>query len=212
MSHALGVAAVTAAFSQRIAQAITAVANLSAAPEVRHGSPATDVNFVGANVFLCRASPSPARRNIDILTRQADGTLRQRPTAAIDLDYLVSFHGDETALEPQRLLGAVIVMLHAFPLFTAAQVNAAISASGQHGPLGGAIYDDGAEPVRFTLHAQDMDVIQKIWSLFPTTPYALSLAYGASTVMMRADLTPVVPPLATQVTVTAPPTLPPGPP
>ena len=36
---------------------------------------------------------------------------------ALNLDYLISFHGSELVMEPQRLLGSVISALHADPIF-----------------------------------------------------------------------------------------------
>lgn len=62
----------------------------------------------GVNVFLYQVRPNAALRNADLATRSASGQLLQRRQAALDLLYLLSFYGDDTELEPQRLLGSVV--------------------------------------------------------------------------------------------------------
>jgi hypothetical protein len=207
MSNSASIAAVTTALGQRIAQALSGVANLSASPGVRLGVPVVDASFVGVNLFLYRAYPSGSRRNIDLATRSPDGTLIRHPQAAVDLDYLISFHGDEATLEPQRLLGAVVVALQAAPILTAGDVNNAIVSSGEFGPLAAAAYDETAEAVRLVLQPQDMEITHRLWALFPSTPYSLSVVYAASVVVMDAEL-PISPaPPATEVVITAAPDL-----
>jgi len=191
VSNGLAIAAVTTAFSQRIAAALIAVPNLSSSPEVRLGRPGSDLNFVGANLFLYRASPNGARRNDDLTTRASDGAVVRRPQAALDLDYVISFHGDEATLEPQRLMGGVIAALHAAPILSPDEVRGVIAGAGPHGALAGADYGADAAPVRFVLQPQDMDTVHRLWALFPATPYALSVIYTGSAVVIDADVAPV---------------------
>jgi hypothetical protein len=191
MSNYLAVAAITAAFGRLLSDAVLAVPNLSAAPEVRFGRPPMDPSFVGCNLFLYRTMPSPARRNDDLATRDAGGLVVRRPQAAIDLEYIVSFYGNELALEPHRLMGCVLSRMHAQPLVTAADIRAAINGAGPHGPLAGADLDQQLQPVRFTLNPLDVDALHRVWSLFYTVPFAMSLAYTGSTLLIDADI-PVV--------------------
>ena len=52
----------------------------------------------------------------------------KRPTAALNLHYLVAFYGDENTLETQRMLAAVARELHTQPGLTRATIlNAAAS-------------------------------------------------------------------------------------
>src|SRR6266487_1097414 len=60
------------------------------------------------NIYLYQVTPNAAYRNSDLPTRRADGTVLQRPIAALDLHYMISFYGNENELEPQRLLGSVV--------------------------------------------------------------------------------------------------------
>jgi hypothetical protein len=191
MSNWLGISAVTAAFGQKIATALQAVPHLSASPELRWGRPVSDPNFVGANVFLYRASPNAARRNDDLATRSQGGVVLQQPQLSLDLDYLISFHGEETSLEPQRLMGSVIASLHASPVLLPGDVQTAGATLGP--ALSPAVADQIApdSPIRLTLQALNLESFYRIWSLFTQVPYALSVAYTASALMLQADLTPV---------------------
>jgi len=114
MSNALAIATVTETLVQVLQGALTGI-NLGSSPHVTNTRPdqQTGLPPVGVNVFLYQIAPNPYLRNIDLPTRKADGSLLQRPKAAVDLYYLLSFYGDDTTLEQQRLLGAVIRELHA---------------------------------------------------------------------------------------------------
>lgn len=209
MSNSLAIAAVTAAFGRVITLALQAVPNLSAAPELRIGRPPLDPAFVGANLFLYRVSPSPTRRNDDIATRNAEGVLVRRPQVALDLEYVVSFYGNEVGLEPHRLMGSVVALLHAWPVLTSRDVQATIAGSGPQGILAGADLDQQIEPVRFTLQPLDIENLHRVWSLFYTVPYALSVVYTGSTILLDADLAPSRAPPARTAAVGTHPALPP---
>jgi hypothetical protein len=175
---------------------------------LRIGRPPHEANFVGANLFMYRVSPSAARRNDDLGTRASDGTLVRRPQAALDLDYLVSFYGSESGLEPQRLMGSVVALLHAVPLLTPSAIHAAIASSGPLGILAGSDLDQQLEPVRFSLIPLDTESLHRIWSLFHHLPYSLSVAYTASTLLLDADMVPSRAPPARQAVIGATPALP----
>src|SRR5450755_3585935 len=70
------------------------------------------------NIYLYQVTPNAAYRNSDLPTRRPDGTVVQRPMAALDLHYMISFYGNENELEPQRLLGSVARTMHAQPYLT----------------------------------------------------------------------------------------------
>ena len=58
--------------------------------------------------------PNAALRNSDLPTRNHRSVVVQRPTCALDLHYLLSFYGDDSKLEPQRMLGAVVRRISRF--------------------------------------------------------------------------------------------------
>ena len=124
MSNSLAIATVTEALKNLL----TSYLDLSevSASQVSTLSPdaPTGIAIPGINVFLYQISPNAALRNQDLPTRLADGTLLRKPQAAVDLHYLLTFYGDYATLEPQRLLGAATVALHANPVLSQTQIQA----------------------------------------------------------------------------------------
>src|SRR5262249_17298547 len=118
MSSYLAIATVTAALQQTLQQAVG-----NAVPNAKVGFSRPDSAGGGTesplvNVFLYQVTPNAAYRNVDLPTRRPDGTLVDRPQAALDLHYLFTFHGNENQLEPQRLLGAVTSVLNQQPVLS----------------------------------------------------------------------------------------------
>jgi Pvc16 N-terminal domain len=139
------------------------------------------------NIFLYQVVPNAALRNADLPTRRADHTLLQRPQTALDLHYLISCYGTEVGLlEPQRLLGCAVAALHARPTLSRELIAEAISGT----TLSGSDLADQVEAIRFVPLSLNLEELSKLWSVFFQTPYALSVAYQASVVLIDADLTP----------------------
>src|SRR5215469_16224450 len=128
MSNFLAIATVTAAL-QQILQ--TPVGNAVALAQVGFNRPdPTNTTAPLVNIYLYQITPNAAYRNADLPTRRADGSLVQRPQAALDLHYLFTFHGDDSKLEPQRLMGAVVTTLQAQPLLSQQNITAALNQYG----------------------------------------------------------------------------------
>ena len=127
MSNFLAIANTTAAIVQLVQTAIGAdvpgATVTTTRPELLDNPAGPTVN-----VFLYQVTPSSARRNEDLPTRRSNGTVVQRPQSALDLHYLFTFHGDDTQLEPQRLLGSVARTLEAQPALTATLITDAVNA------------------------------------------------------------------------------------
>ena len=127
MSNHLAVAAVSATLVQLLNEAITqdfdgatvvagrpdAVTGPNVDPEVR--------------VFLYRVEQNAAWRNTDLPTRGNQGALVERPQAAINLQYLLTFVGNEADYAPQRLLGTALRTLHFHPILTRAEIGRRVS-------------------------------------------------------------------------------------
>lgn len=127
MSNYLAVATVTATLSRALTAAVAADVPGATVTTLRpddstNGTPAT-----GVNIYLYQVAPNAAWRNTDLPTRSDDGGLIRRPRVALDLLYLMSFYGNEVQLEPQRLLGSVVRMLHTRPVLTRQMIRDAIS-------------------------------------------------------------------------------------
>ncbi|GAA4697060.1 Pvc16 family protein [Phytohabitans rumicis] len=159
-------------------------------PDIRH---ADGPSGPGANIYLYQVSPDPALRNVDLPTRGPDGRVTQRPQAALTLYYLFSFYGDDSEMEPQRVLGTTVRTLHARPLVTRALIQAVTDAAAHdqpvHPDLAESDLAEQADLVRVTPLGLNLEELSKLWSVFFQVPYALSVAYQASVVLIEEPVT-----------------------
>ena len=185
MSHDLTLATASAALADLIEDwADAAVAGTDVAT-VRPDTldPAEDQSAI--SVFLYQASHNPASSNRDLPTRRGDGTLAERPLVALDLDYLLTFFGDERRQVPERLLGATVTGLEAEPVLSQQRILDAVT-SRPH--LAGSALADQLERVKLTPVRLNLEELSKLWSVFFQTTYRLSVTYRASMVLLRPDL------------------------
>lgn len=182
MSNALAVATVTTAIAQIVRAA--AQSAVSGADVLTERPDTTALAQPRIRLFLYHVTPNAALRNNDLPTRAADGTTRQRPVAAIDLHYMLAFYGAETVLEPQRMLGAVVRDLHSKPLLTRDMIANAIASQSF---LTDSNLADAVEQVKITPESLDMEELSKLWSVFYQTPYALTLGYQATVLLIESD-------------------------
>jgi hypothetical protein len=193
MSNNLAIATVTRALQGIVQQAVGSVVP-GAGVLTRRPTRISDTEQQNAsvNLFLFQATANDAWRNEDLPTRSADGTLRRRPRLAVDLFFMLSFHGDDAALVPQRMLGAVLAELHREPRLTAPAIrNAIATAGGDRGPLADSDLADQVESITLTLQRPTLEELSKIWSVLFQVPYSLSAFYVASAVFLEPDVQPV---------------------
>lgn len=196
MSNALAIAAVTETLVSLIGDSLAASG--VPVPGVTALSPDGPGPFPnpGVNVFLYQVTPNTAYRNFDLPTRAADGSLLKRPQVALDLHYLLTFYGDDSQLEQQRLLGATALALHANPTLPRSRIKTV-----QSDPalpfLNTSTLDLQAELIRFTPIVFSLEELSKLWSFLLKTDYVLSTAYIASVVLIETD--DLVPPQALPV-------------
>ena len=187
MSNHLAIATVTAALRKRLESALTADLT-DLAVTVNHGRPdgaSKGQPEARVNLFLYQVSPNGALANADLPTRGAGGRLVARPTVALDLHYLITFYGDETQLEPQRIMGSVVRMLEAKPVVTRELIEA-VTADTNFPYLSESDLAQAVETVKFTPEPLSLEEMSKLWSVFFETPYGLSVAYRASVVTIEA--------------------------
>lgn len=189
MSNFLAVATVTATLQHVLQSVIGTDVPGSTATMVRPDAQGHGTPDVGLNIFLYQITPNTTLRNADLPTRDADGQARQRPNAALDLYYLMSFYGKESQLEPQRVLGSVVRQLHSRPLLTRQMIRDTVT-NPTYSYLAASNLADAIEPVRFTPLGLSLEELSKLWSVFFQTQYALSAAYRASVVLLEEELTP----------------------
>lgn len=187
MSNYLAIATVTATLRQILQESI---AELEINANVTHMAPKSsffDKDLCGINIFLYQVTPNSSWRNMDLPTRRHDGRLVQRPQVALDLYYLLSFYGDETKLEPQRLLGRAVSALDSEPILTGARIEDAIS----NDYLADSDLAEQIERVKFIPLSLNLEELSKLWSLFADkSAYALSVTYQASVVLIEEEITP----------------------
>lgn len=187
MSNFLAVATVTETLRQMLDAAINRdISGGARATAVRptgiDKSSTAGLPEVGVNVFLYQVIFNAERRNSDLPNRRADGSLMQRPKVALDLNYLLTFYGDEKQLEPQRVLGSVISALHSRPVLTHSQIKKALVADEI---LGSSDLAEEQEQVKFTPLPLTIEEMHNLWSGFFQSPYVLSIAYQASVVFIE---------------------------
>src|SRR5436309_11922535 len=98
MSNFLAVATVTAALTEFIQAAIGPDVGAASVTTTRPDGSGTGTPATSVNVYLYQVTPNAAFGNVDLPTRRANGDLVQRPQAALDLHYLLTFLGDEGKL------------------------------------------------------------------------------------------------------------------
>ncbi|MEW2397726.1 Pvc16 family protein [Streptomyces sp. NPDC046862] len=187
MSNALAIAHVTQALAVLI-ESNLAGPELDLAVKMELGKPpAEPPSEPTISVFCYQVTPNVSQRGNDLPTRAADGTLRKRPAAALDLHYLISAYGEESELVGERLIGSVVRTLHEIPILP----KDVIERAGEKPYLAGSDLVEAAQRVRFTPTVMDIDETSKLWGMLYQTPYALSVVYQAALVFIEGRETPV---------------------
>ncbi|MFC5802036.1 DUF4255 domain-containing protein [Streptomyces formicae] len=180
MSNALAVATVTQALALLIESNLGPEMDIAVKVETRR-PPAEAPAEPTVNVFLYQVTPNASMRHHDLPTRASDGTLLKRPAAALDLHYLISAYGEEAELVGQRLIGCVVRTLHEIPVLP----RELIELAAERPYLAGSDLAQSPQKVRFTPTVMDVDETSKLWGMLHQTPYALSVAYQASLVLIE---------------------------
>jgi Pvc16 N-terminal domain len=189
MSNFLAIATVTATLSRQLQNVIGTDVPGATVTNLRPDGSGGGTPAPRVNLYLYQVTPNATWRGHDLPTRRSDGSLTQRPQVAFDLQYLLSFYGDEAQLEPQRLLGSVARTLHARPVLTQRMIRDAI-ASPTFTFLAPSNLAEALESVKLMPLSLDLEALSKLWSVFFQTPYALSLAYQANVVLIESDDVP----------------------
>jgi hypothetical protein len=193
MSNHLAIATVTASFAEILRSAArTVIPNADTEISTRRpDDPRTQNTPPRINLYLYTVVPNAALRNADLPGRRSDGSLIQRPQAAVDLHYLLTFYGNEGQYHSQRLMASVIASLHARPVLSQEAIRALIqSVQNPNHAQNVLITSDLAEQVelvRFSPMSLNLEELSKLWSVFFQTPYWLSIAYQASVVLIEPE-------------------------
>lgn len=211
MSNFLAPATVTATLVELLRRATSAAvagAQVTAVPPSARGDRAGPPRV---NVFLYQVAFNGDLRNQELPVRRPDGSGASRPFVPVDLRYLISFYGDETALEPQRLLGATVAALHATPVPTrelVAEVVVAATRSDPNHPLASSDLAEQPIPVRLTPVVLSIEEHARMWSNLFQIPYVLSIPYIAAVALLESKIAVTPAPPATRVGMAVGPTEP----
>ena len=186
MSNFLAIATATATLRQILLDSVKSDVSGADVTTLQPGGWKSGSSATGVNIYLYQVTPNAAWRNLDLPTRSPSGQLVQQPRIALDLHYLLSFYGDESTLEPQRLLGSVIRTLHARPVLTRQQIYDTLT-NQAFNFLAGSNLADELELIKITLVSLALEELSKLWSIFFQTTYTLSLAYKASVFAIESD-------------------------
>jgi len=182
MSNALAIATVTTALAQIVRTAVQSV--LPGSDVLTERPDSAPLGQPRARLFLYQVSPNGSLRNNDLPTRASNGNVVKRPTTALDLHYLLAFYGNENDLEPQRMLGAAVRDLHAKPVLMRQMIADAIASEAF---LADSNLADAVEQVKFTPLGFSLEELSKLWSVFFQAPYALSIAYQGTVVLIESE-------------------------
>lgn len=188
MSNYLAISTVTATLQKILQTAIQVDVEGARVTTVRPDGIGRSTPETGVNVYLYRVTPVNWR-NADLPTRRSTGELVKRPQIALDLNYIFTFYGNEVELEPQRLLGSVMRSLHARPILTPEIIRDTVEDS-TFRYLRGSDLADQLEQIKIMPLPLSTEDLSKIWSVFFQTPYALSVAYQVSAVLVESDEIP----------------------
>lgn len=177
MSTYLAIATVTASLQAILSEAVGVVAGARAVIEDPHKDEG-DASAARVNIVLYQIAPHAAWRASDA-----------REQAALDLHYLLTFHGDRGRFEPQLLLASAIAKLHDERVLTAARIHEAEDRS-TFASAAGSNLELQDDPVTFAPLALTLDDLSKVWSSLFQAPYALCAAYKAGTVLIDREDAP----------------------
>jgi hypothetical protein len=147
------------------------------------------------NLFLYHASPNPALRNIDLPSRDRQGSRIANPSLALDLHYLLIVHG-ASEFHSEILLGYALQLLHDNPVLTRDAIRKTLSPTS---PVSGA----GVLPPGFPLQvasdlADQMELVKivpenlgteelsRLWSAFQAN-FRPTAAFQATVVLLQSQ-------------------------
>jgi hypothetical protein len=184
LSNYLAFATVSATIGMIVAEAMHAVSQ--SIPTVTYGPPAEPemgTGSAGANIFMYQIMPNAALRNQDLPLRNAAGQVVQQPSQAFDLYYLITFFGNESKLEPQRLMGAALNGLELHSVLSREAIYQTIT-SDTYGYLQASNLYNQIDHISLESITLTIEEIARLWTTFTSVKYRLSVYYKVSVVIL----------------------------
>lgn len=184
MSNHLAIATVTATLQRLLQSVVQRDVDGARVTTLKPNSIGNSTPESGINLFLYKINHNLALRNTDrasFRSRKGEAIRRQ---SSLDLFYMLSAYGNDTELEPQRLIGSVVRTLSDKTVLTHEMVNHAIADATYLNDS-----DLATQTQQITIDPVDLDTdeLSKIWSTFFQAPYSLSLAYKVMAVVIEGE-------------------------
>ncbi|MEM9539697.1 MAG: DUF4255 domain-containing protein [Cyanobacteria bacterium P01_E01_bin.42] len=187
MSNHLAIATVTATLQRLLQSAIQGDVEGARVTTVRPDSIGTATPETGVNLYLYHVPMNYIWGNsAEIQRRNRKGIAANKARTALDMNYMISFYGNDAELEPQRLLGSVVRTLADNGTLTKEMIADTLTDSNL-GYLLESTLTNQVEQVLLKPLDLSIEDLSKVWSVFFQTPYNLSMAYEASVVMIEGE-------------------------
>lgn len=187
MSSETAIASITLALMQGLQQAIDAVQDLSADVVSEYPDKVSNTGRNTVNVYMFQAQVNAYLRNNDLKPEvipdpgNGPAQLIYRSTMPLVLHYALSYHGDHTALVPQRLLSVCVAALNQKPLIEAKALTA-IAHNEYPNAVSHPIQD--WEDVKIEVLPSSLEESYRLWSAL-RAPYALSTMLEARSSLVQ---------------------------
>ena len=183
MSNHLAIATVTASLQRLLQSAIQRDVDGARVTTLKPNSIGSSTPESGVNLFLYQAAYNSALRNGDTAAfRSRKGPTRRQ--SSLDLFYILSTYGNETELEPQRLLGSVVRTFSDKAVVTPELIGQAIADSSY---LSSSDLANQTQQITINPVEMNTDELSKVWSTFFQAPYSLSLVYLVRSVVIDGE-------------------------
>ena len=186
MSNHLAIATVTTTLQRLLQQSVQVSVDgasvTTSRPDGSGGVPDT-----GVNLYLYHLKRNGAFSNGDHPGRQRRGELGKQNQLSIDLYYLISFYGNDADMEPHRLLGSTLELLADQRTLETSLIRDTIN-DPSFPILEQSDLAEQVEQIRLEFMPISTDELSKVWSVFLQTPYALSVVYKVTVLVLSGIL------------------------
>jgi len=193
MNSSFSIAACTVAIADRLHMFIGDAVPGARVTTLNPGSEALRTGDPFVNLYLFRTTRNGFVSNNDLPTRGPLGQARNSPVLKLDLDYMITFFGDDSRLDPQRLLGLVAGGLNAEPYVPRDMLRSAVATTPWL--AGSGDQELPREEIVVTPLNMAPDAMARLWSEFVNVPYQLTQLYTATPIAIeyKLQVEPVLP-------------------
>ena len=185
MSNYLAIATVTATLQRILQAAIQVDVDGARVTTVKPANLGGGTPETGVNLFLYQVTSNPIWATSNIPDRLEGKSGAKKSRVGLDLNYLLTFYGNEVELEPQRLLGSVVRTMQDKGAIVSEMIRETLADS-RFSFLGDSDLGDQIELMQIKPLDLSLDDISKIWSALQS-PLVISIAYKASVVIIEGE-------------------------